>query len=73
MRRVMVEFDPICMEVGEAGGQGPDSCNLAACHNCAVVPETSCEIFNKILDWATIIGALDGNPQRFFEGGLFGR
>ena len=65
--------DPICMEVGEAGGQGPDSCNLAACHNCALVPETSCEIFNKILDRATIIGALDGNPQGFFEGGLFRR
>jgi len=32
--------DPVCMEVGKRGGQGPDSCNLAACHNCALVPET---------------------------------
>ena len=27
--------DPVCMEMGDSGGQGPDSCNLAACHNCA--------------------------------------
>ena len=39
--------DPVCMEVGERGGQGPDSCNLAACHSCALVPETACEEFNR--------------------------
>jgi hypothetical protein len=48
--------DPICMELGEAGGQGPDSCNLAACHNCALVPETACEQFNKILDRWLVVG-----------------
>jgi hypothetical protein len=32
--------DPVCLEVGRTGGQGPDSCNLSACHNCALVPET---------------------------------
>ena len=35
--------DPVCMEIGASGGQGPDSCNLAACHNCGLIPETSCE------------------------------
>lgn len=32
--------DPVCIE---STGQGPDSCNLAACHSCALLPETSCE------------------------------
>jgi len=50
--------DPICMELG-AKGQGPDSCNLAACHNCALVPETSCEEFNRLLDRALLVGTLD--------------
>lgn len=42
--------DPVCSEVARSGGQGPDSLNLAACHNCALLPETSCEHFNKFLD-----------------------
>lgn len=48
--------DPVCMELGDIGGQGPGSCNLAACHNCALVPETSCEEFNRFLDRALLIG-----------------
>lgn len=47
--------DPICMELG-AEGQGPNSMNLAACHSCALVPETSCEFFNHYLDRGLIIG-----------------
>ena len=35
--------DPVCMEAGARGGQGPDSCNLAACYNSSLVPETACE------------------------------
>lgn len=42
--------DPICREVGDKGGQGPAGMNLAACHNCALLPETSCEVFNSLLD-----------------------
>ena len=48
--------DPVCMEMGERGGQGPDSCNLAACHNCVLVPETACEEFNRFLDRALLVG-----------------
>ena len=47
--------DPVCMEIGD-GGQGPDSCNMAACHNCALVPETACEEFNRFLDRGLVIG-----------------
>lgn len=39
--------DPIC---AESQGQGPDSLNLAACHACALLPETSCEVQNRFLD-----------------------
>ena len=60
-------IDPVCMEIGTAAGQGPDSCNLAACHNCALVPETSCELFNKLLDRATLVGALGAGPKGFFS------
>ena len=39
--------DPICRE---SDGQGPDGLNLAACHACALLPETSCEFQNRLLD-----------------------
>ena len=39
--------DPICRE---SNGQGPDSLNLAACHACCLLPETSCEVQNRLLD-----------------------
>jgi hypothetical protein len=47
--------DPVCMEVGELG-QGPESCNLAGCHGCALLPETSCEEFNRFLDRGLVVG-----------------
>lgn len=39
--------DPICVE---SLGQGPESLNLAACHACTLLPETSCELQNRYLD-----------------------
>ncbi len=58
--------DPVCMEVGESGGQGPDSCNLAACHSCALVPETACEEFNRFLDRGVVIGDINNRNMGFF-------
>jgi hypothetical protein len=46
--------DPVCMEIGGRSGQGPDSCNLAACYRCALVAETSCERQNRFLDRAAV-------------------
>lgn len=57
--------DPVCMEAGRSGGQGPDSCNLAACHNCSLLPETSCEEFNRFLDRALVVGT-EKNPDLGF-------
>lgn len=47
--------DPICREIGDNGGQGPRGMNLAACHNCALLPETSCEVFNSLLDRGAVV------------------
>lgn len=54
--------DPVCLEIGGRGGQGPDALNLAACHNCALLPETACEEFNRFLDRAAVVG--DGSSPR---------
>lgn len=56
--------DPICIQ---SGGQGPESCNLAACHNCALLPETCCENGNRLLDRGLVIGTLDNPKTGFFE------
>jgi hypothetical protein len=45
--------DPLCMS-GVASLS--DGLNGAACHACAMVPETSCETFNRFLDRALLIG-----------------
>lgn len=45
--------DPVCIE---SEGQGNDSCNLAACYSCVLLPETSCEVNNKFLDRVMLIG-----------------
>lgn len=59
--------DPVCMEMGDYGGQGPDSCNLAACHSCALIPETACEEFNRYLDRATLVGTIENEELGFFK------
>ncbi|MDD4382543.1 MAG: DUF1998 domain-containing protein [Candidatus Shapirobacteria bacterium] len=56
--------DPICIE---SRGQGLGSCNLAACHNCVLLPETSCEQSNRLLDRAMLIGTLENHEIGFFS------
>lgn len=51
--------DPVCIE---SQGQGADNCNLAACHSCCLVPETSCEEGNRLLDRALLVGK-PGEPD----------
>lgn len=60
--------DPVCMEMGRRGGQGPDSCNLAACHGCGLVPETACERFNRFLDRGCVVGDVEAETLGFFSG-----
>ncbi len=56
--------DPLC---AESAGQGTDSVNLAACHACTLVPETSCEEGNRFLDRLTLIGELKKPEIGFFH------
>ena len=56
--------DPVCIE---SKGQGPDNCNLAACHSCALLPETSCEEQNRLLDRGVVIGTIENPTSGFFS------
>ena len=47
--------DPVC---SESHGSGADGLNLAACHACLLLPETSCEDRNSHLDRVSLIGTL---------------
>jgi len=58
--------DPLCLE---SEGQGQGALNLAACHACLLVSETSCEEFNRLLDRAMLIGP-PGKPDAGFFAGL---
>lgn len=56
--------DPVCIE---STGQGPDSCNLAACHSCGLLPETSCEQQNRLLDRGVVVGVLNAQNAGYFS------
>lgn len=56
--------DPVCIQ---SMGQGPESCNLSACHNCSLLPETSCEYGNRLLDRGIVVGTLDDIEIGFFS------
>lgn len=56
--------DPICIQ---SAGQGPESLNLAACHNCALLPETCCENGNRLLDRGVVVGTLTDPEIGFFN------
>lgn len=45
-------LDPVC---SEATAQGPEGLSLAACHACSLVPETSCDHGNVLLDRALLM------------------
>lgn len=56
--------DPLCIE---SSGQGIDSLNRAACHACALLPETSCEEGNRFLDRGVLVGTTDLPDLGFFS------
>lgn len=55
--------DPICIEMN---GQGTDNANLAACHGCLLISETSCEEGNRLLDRAMLVGKPSEPAMGFF-------
>lgn len=56
--------DPVCME---SGSQQVERGNVAACHSCVLLPETSCEHFNTTLDRGVIVGNFDDTQLGFFS------
>ena len=56
--------DPVCIE---SKGQGAENCNLAACHGCCLLPETSCEEGNRLLDRALLVGKPEDSEIGFFS------
>jgi hypothetical protein len=56
--------DPVCIE---SKGQGSDNSNLAACHGCSLLPETSCEEGNRLLDRALLAGKPENRGIGFFS------
>ncbi|MFZ2258427.1 MAG: DUF1998 domain-containing protein [Clostridiaceae bacterium] len=61
--------DPVC---SLSLGQGRDSMNLSACHSCTLIPETSCEEFNILLDRGFVVGTFENKKLGFFYDQLFG-
>ncbi|HCX48803.1 MAG TPA: hypothetical protein DG757_07140 [Bacillus sp. (in: Bacteria)] len=61
---IICSNDPVCIS---SNGQGRDALNLAACHTCTLLPETSCEEFNVFLDRAMVVGTFDNPRLGFFR------
>lgn len=59
--------DPVCID---SAAQGYDSLNYAACHACTLLPETSCEMRNCLLDRGAVVGSVIDRSRGFF-GDLF--
>jgi hypothetical protein len=55
--------DPLCIE---SDPSGTDALNLAACHACVLLPETSCEENNSLLDRALLVGTPEDPTLGFF-------
>ena len=55
--------DPLCLE---SLAQGTNSLNLASCHSCSLVPETTCEMFNSFLDRGVVVGTQEHPELGFF-------
>lgn len=56
--------DPLCIE---SEGQGTNALNRAACHACALLPETSCEEGNLLLDRVVAIGTPEKPDIGYFN------
>jgi uncharacterized protein DUF1998 len=57
--------DPVCRELT---GRGPAKSNLAACHACGLISETSCTDLNGMLDRVLLVGDPDErSPRGYFE------
>lgn len=63
-RAMWCSGDPLCIM---SKNQGFQNLNYAACHDCLLLPETSCERFNIFLDRASIIGIENNKTLGYFN------
>ena len=56
--------DPVCIM---SRGQGRESLNMAACHSCALLPETCCEEGNTFLDRGVLVGTWEKPELGFWD------
>jgi hypothetical protein len=56
----------VCTDIGKKG-QGPDNINGAACHNCVILTETSCEQLNSLLDRSVVVKTIGSNIDGYFD------
>ncbi len=56
--------DPLCISGLTTSSE---SHSVAACHSCMLVPETSCELHNRFLDRALLVGSEDNPELGFFN------
>ena len=57
-------LDPVC---GEHEGRGEPPLNRAACHACCLLPETSCEYGNLLLDRSLVASGQEAGACGFFD------
>lgn len=57
--------DPLCINGITSTSE---TFNLSACHSCMLVPETSCEMFNRFLDRMLVVGSDMTGATAYFEG-----
>ena len=60
--------DPVC---SLSQGQGREMLNLSACYSCCLVPETSCEEFNILLDRGMVVGTYKDRNMGFYSPQLY--
>jgi len=63
--------DPICAQHTPSESMEKRWLHGAACHGCALVAETSCEMRNEYLDRALVVPILGVPDAAFFGGGLW--
>ncbi|MGN3973640.1 DrmB family protein [Tsuneonella sp. SYSU-LHT278] len=63
-RSMWCSNDPVCIE---SQPRGAGQMNLAACHGCTLLPETSCEEGNRLLDRALLVGTPENGKLGFFS------
>lgn len=62
--------DPVC---SLSTGQGRNSLNLSACYSCTLIPETSCEEFNSLLDRGMVVGTMENPGFGLYSDYVYGK